>query len=211
MLIIPGSWLVGAVPLNSCGGLLSAAVVASTSATVSIINFRFSSITTCGEASQLRVWFGDLGEVAELLLKCQTAGIIQFAAVSRGGGFPADARRGKFGPLPYGSLVFNGCVNFCAKSSASKLDANTDAGLLIETVTGHLWSNWLCRTSEKKFYSFIFYAETNSFWDSGIYFYFLFYFFLQKLMTHWHLWKKNSFLCCWTRDLCFPRLRQVTI
>lgn len=94
MLIGPAGWLAGAEPFTPCGGApvrRQRCIVASTSATVSNVNFHFSSITTCGEPLS---WFGDLGDVAELLLKCQMAASRLFrlgrdhsvAAVSRGGG-----------------------------------------------------------------------------------------------------------------------------
>lgn len=94
MLIGPAGWLAGAEPFTPCGGApvrRRRCIVA----TVSNVNFHFSSVTTCGEPLS---WFGDLGDVAELLLKCQMAASRlsrqgrelgrdhSVAAVSRGGG-----------------------------------------------------------------------------------------------------------------------------
>lgn len=88
-------WLAGRrralYPLRGAPVRRRRCIVTSTSATVSNVNFHFSSITTCGEPLS---WFGDLGDVAELLLKCQMAASRLFrlgrdhsvAAVSRGGG-----------------------------------------------------------------------------------------------------------------------------
>lgn len=113
-------WLAGRrralYPLRGAPVRRRRCIVASTSATVLNVNFNFSSVTTCGEPLS---WFGELATLHNFCWNAKWqrpdcfdwAGIIQSQLWVEGGKkktFPVDARRGEFGPPPYGSLVFNG-------------------------------------------------------------------------------------------------------